>query len=467
MIMRKKKSLLLLAALLLACGSKDTGKQIEQAKQDSITIQTAKKAYVYGLPLVLMDITRRQMTDASSKGMKAATNTFSHLSVFPDASFNVVRPNVDTYYSSAWIDLSKEPLVLSLPDTHDRYYMMPMLDAYSDIFASPGTRTTGNGKGDFLLTGPGWKREVPEGMMQIAAPTNTVWINGRTQVNSDIDGEQIVVPLQKQYKLTPLSFWGKDYTLPPLKSDPSTPQGFQNVIIEQMPADEYFNYVKRLLAAYPVPRDTELLDRFSTKGVGAGMVFDLSCFSDTVKTAIKNLSSEIPAMFKQELATQQQLENGWAISRTGVGAYGSDYRQRAYVAYIGLGANIPEDAIYPMCSEDEEGKPLNGANRYVIRYEKEQTPPTNAFWSLSLYDSDGRFVDNPLKRYAVGDRSNLKTNPDGSTDIYIQHNSPGKDRESNWIPAPTGDFNLCLRVYYPKQAMMNGSWKIAPVKKVN
>ncbi len=469
--MDKKLFLLLpLAAILLSCGGGTAKKAAEQAQQDSITVQTVKEAYAYGFPLVVMDISRQQMTDGTAGvkggGMRAAANSFANLSVFPDASFtDVVRPNVDTYYSSAWLDLSKEPVVLSLPDTKGRYYMMPMLDMYTNIFASPGTRTTGNGKGDFLVTGPGWKGEVPAGMKQIEAPTNSVWIVGRTQVNSKADGDNVVVPLQKQYKITPLSAWGKSYTAPKPEPNPSAPKGFPNAIVEQMPLADYFNYINKLLALYPPSAaDKAVLDKFAAIGVGEGKTFDLSVFDQNVQAALASLPKEMAAELKKNILARQ--ENGWDMLTEVMGTYGTNYAQRAHIACIGLGANLLEDAIYPLTALDGDGKQLNGANNYMIHFDKGQTPPANAFWSLTMYDSAGHLVANPLNRYATGDRSNLKTNADGSVDIYLQNTSPGKDKEANWLPAPTGDFNLALRVYYPKQSMIDGSWKISPVKKV-
>lgn len=467
---RKLFLLLPLTAIMLSCSGGAVKKNDEQAQQDSITIQTLKEAYAYGFPLVVMDISRQQMTDGTpgvkGGGMRSAPNSFANLSVFPDASFtDVVRPNVDTYYSSAWLDVSKEPVVLSLPDTKGRYYMMPMLDMYTNIFASPGTRTTGNGKGDFLVTGPGWKGEIPKGMKQIEAPTSSVWIVGRTQVNSKADGDKIVVPLQKQYQLTPLSAWGKPYTVPVAEPNPNAPKGFPNAIVEQMSITDYFNYVNRLMAMYPGPAvDKAALDKFAAIGVGADKTFDLSIFDQHVQTALNSLPKKMAAELQKNILAQQ--ENGWDMLTKVMGTYGTNYEQRAHIAFIGLGANLLEDAIYPLCSVDGDGNQLNGANKYVIHYDKGQTPPANAFWSLTMYDPKGHLVANPLNRYAIGDRSNLKANADGSVDIYIQNASPGKDKEANWLPAPTGDFNLALRVYYPKQSMIDGTWKITPVKKV-
>jgi DNA sulfur modification protein DndE len=343
-----------------------------------------------------------------------------------------------------------------------------MLDAYSNVFSSPGTRTTGNGQHNFLITGPGWTGTVPAGMKEIPAPTNTVWIIGRTQVNSKEDGEKVVIPLQRQYKLTPLSAWGKTYTPGKPVDDPSVPKGFPNDIVKNMSLQEYLNYANDLLAKYPPPAaDQPVLEKFASIGVGAGKKFDINALKAD-KATLEALPNQVMTGFLQAKSFfGNGLENGWSIARNGIGTYGTDYAKRAAVAFGGLGANLPEDAIYPGTSVDESGNTLNGSGKYVLHFDKGQEPPAKAFWSLTLYDKGGHFVDNPINRYAIGDRSHLKTNPDGSTDIYIQNVSPGKDKESNWLPAPAGEFNLLLRVYNPKPAMLDGSWKPGPVKKVS
>ncbi len=466
----KKIRPLLFVLLLAACGPDKSKQSNTSADATSVAtiVQTAKEAYLFGLPLVLMDITRRQLTDPAIDPSATAENAFHHKSEFPDASFrNVVRPNADTYYSTASINLSKEPLVLSVPNTKGRYYMLPILDAYTNIFASPGKRTTGTEAGNFLLTGPQWTGKVPADMKQIKAPTNMVWIIGRTQVNSREDGAKVVAPLQKQYKLTPLSAWGKPYTPPVATSDPSVPKGSPNDIVKNMPIEAYFNYLNQLLQNNPPPAvDKAAMDKFATIGIKPGVTFNFSALPADAQAALKNLPKEIFAAMDKEVAQPKQLENGWTPVRTDLGNFGTDYTARAATAYFGLGANLAEDAVYPSCSFDADGNKLNGANNYVIHFDKGQTPPANAFWSLTLYDPDGYMVQNPINRNAIGDRSNLKPNADGSFDIYFQHTSPGKGKESNWLPAPAGDFNILLRVYWPKEEMINGKWKFPPVKKV-
>ncbi|MEN9684611.1 MAG: hypothetical protein RLZZ28_397 [Bacteroidota bacterium] len=472
-----KRYQILTAALILlaACGQQtgnndDTNKvsTLSASSEDSV-VKITKDAYLYGFPLVLMDITRRQMTNPAAGAMYAPPNKFRHNSVFPDASFkNVVRPNADTYYSIAWLELAKEPIILSLPDTKARYYMMPMMDAYSNVFASLGTRTTGNKAENFLISGPQWKGIVPDEMKNIQSPTNTVWIIGRTQVNSKDDGAKVVVPLQHQYKLTALSEWGKTYIAPSSVADSSVPTGDPNTIIKNMSIEKYFNYVNELLAKNPFPAsDKSAIEKFASIGVGANKKFDINTIEVSARQAVNNVPNEVFAAFDQEKSSSDKLVNGWNLGRKVIGFYGTDYYSRASTAYFGLGANLREDAIYPSCYFDAEGNALNGANKYFLHFDKGKTPPASAFWSLTLYDPKGYFVDNPINRYTLGDRSNLKVNTDGSIDIYIQKNNPGNEKASNWLPAPGGDFNLLLRVYWPKEEMLNRNWNPPIVSKRN
>ena len=461
-----------LCYMLASCGPQQSNKhkmKDEALVADTSIVQTIEDAYIYGLPLVLMDITRRQMTDPSAGALYSPPNQFRHNADFPDASFkNVVRPNADTYYSIAWLDLSGEPVVLSLPDSKGRYYMMPMMDAYSNVFASPGTRTTGNSGGSYLISGPGWKGHIPAAMKHIQSPTNTVWIIGRTQVNGKEDGVKNVVPLQRQYKLLPLSAWGKTYAVPQTDSDPSTPKGDPNAIVKGMSLQEYLNYVNKLMDKNPPQTaDSSVIKRFALFGIGAGKTFDANSLLEEAREAVNDIPKKVFAALDSQKVGPAKLINGWNLGRTVIGTYGTDYYSRASTAYFGLGANLREDAIYPSCYVDADGNPLNGNNKYMLHFEKGKTPPANAFWSLTMYDPDGYFVDNPINRYTLGDRSNLKVNEDKAIDIYIQKDNPGKDIEANWLPAPEGSFNLLLRVYWPKEEMINRRWNPPTVIKVN
>ena len=452
--------------LSLSACQKETPEQATTLARD-----IAKDAYIYGYPLVLMDVSRAKMTNVpSAADFSAPMNQFANARAFPDATFvDVVSPNADTLYSSAWLDLSKEPIVLSVPDTHGRYYLMPMLDAWTNVFTSPGKRTTGTAKADYLITGSGWSGTLPAGLTQIKAPTNIVWVIGRTQTNGKAD-YAAVNALQAQYKLTPLSAWGKPYTPPSNQPiDPKIDMKAPPVdTVAAMDASTFFNRLAMLMKDNPpAPADATMVAKLATIGVVPGKPFDLSKVQggsgipdgvDDGKKRVIELGHN-PGLGK--------FENGWLVLTSGLGDYGTNYPARAGVAWVGLGANLLADADYPLAHVDGDGNPLNGGFKYVLHFDKGQTPPANAFWSLTMYNSKQAFVANPINRYAIGDRDKLKFNKDGSLDIYIQRDSPGKDKESNWLPADAGDFNIVMRIYWPKETMLNGSWTPPPIKKVS
>lgn len=462
-------SFLILALLVSACGGNTSKTAKSETTADSTIIQTAKEAYEFGIPLVLMDITRRQASNPEVNPLATPENTFYNMSTFPDANFRaVVRANADTYYSTAWLNLEKEPLVLSVPDTKGRYYMLPMMDAYTNVFASPGSRTTGTKARTFLISGPKWSGEVATNMEQIKAPTDMVWIIGRTQVNSKEDGNKIVEPIQQQYKLTPLSQWGKTYIKPELTPDKTISKGDPNEVVKNIPIDEFFNYMNKLMVTNPPSAaDKAALDRFAELGIGAGKTFEISKFNTATQTEMKKIPVGFFAIAQEFFSKPDPKSsiNGWGVNYD-LGNYGTNYQMRAFVAVGGLGANLPQDAIYPSTSVDADGKQLNGSNNYILHFDKGQTPPVNAFWSLTMYDPSGYMIKNPINRNVIGDRSNLKQNSDGSTDIYVQFKSPGKDKESNWLPAPEGDFNILLRLYWPKEEVTNGTWRIPAIQLV-
>jgi DNA sulfur modification protein DndE len=424
--------------------------------------EIAIDAYTFGLPLVLSDITRRQQTNTTTVGSKAPMNYFNYTPFFPDATFrDIVRPNNDTYYSIAWLDLSNEPIVLTLPNTNGRYHLMQIMDAYTNVFAAPGTRTTGNEGGSYLISGPDWTGSVPAGMTAYKSGTNYVWIIGRTQVNSKEDGLTNVAPLMQNYKLAPLS----GASIPISGIDPTVPIGEPNSIVADMSIDVFFNYLNQLMVINPPSEaDHPLMQQLAKIGVEPGGQFNLEKFSAKQQNELKEVPQKVLADLISQAESMSAI-NGWSCMKN-TGNYGTDYTYRALVACFGLGANLPEDALYYTGKFDADGIVLNGANQYVIQFEEGKTPPVNAFWSLTLYDQDGYFVDNELNRYAIGDRSNLEKNPDGTLSIYIQHANPGEDKESNWLPTPSGAFNMMLRAYYPKEEMLKGSW-IIPAVKIN
>jgi hypothetical protein len=465
---RTATALLLLATLLTGC---EQQKPAADNNATSATRTAATDAYVFGYPLLTMAASEAKMTNVPHAGLGVApANQFGNMKAFPDASFtDVVSPNADTLYSLAWLNLASEPILLSVPDTHGRYYLMPMLDAWTNVFASPGKRTTGTTKGDYAITGPAWSGTLPANVKQIKAPTDLVWILGRTQTNGKAD-YPAVNAIQAQYKLTPLSAWGKPYTPPsdvPTNSSVDMKATPINVVAS-LDAQTYFSKLAALMKDNPpAPDDAPMIAKLATLGIVPGQPFDINKSGPDVAKAI---SDGVDDGRKRVIELghnpgNARLVNGWMIIVKDIGTYGTNYNARAGVTWVGLGANLPEDAIYPVVRVDSDNQPLNGANKYVLHFDKGQTPPANAFWSVTMYNSKQLFVDNPINRYAIGDRDKLKYNPDGSLDLYIQHDSPAKDKVSNWLPADQGSFNMILRMYWPKPSVADGSWTPPSVKK--
>jgi hypothetical protein len=427
------------------------------------------EAYVYFYPLVTMDITRKQFTNVElGKELgKGPMNVFANVPIYPPADFKgVVRPNFDTLYSIAWLDLTKEPMVVSVPDSGGRYYLLPMLDMWSDVFASPGWRTTGTQAANYAVVPPGWSGELPVEFTRIDAPTNYVWVIGRTRTDGPPDYDA-VHKFQAGLKVAPLSEWGKPLQPPVVKIDPSidmkTPPKVQ---VDTMSAGKYFAYAAGLLKLQPPHlTDQATVARLKRIGIEPGKSFDFDKLDPAVKKGLENAPEDGQLLMKWKIATIARVANGWSMNTDTMGVYGDYYLKRAIVAQLGLGANQPEDAIYPLNLGDSEGKPLDGANRYSIHFDKAMTPPAEAFWSITLYDSEGFQVANALNRFAVSSWMPFKYNADGSLDLYFQNESPGKDREANWLPAPKGAFNLTMRLYAPKSDALTGRWNPPPITK--
>jgi hypothetical protein len=467
--------------ILSGCGHKSSAPPTTTASESAAKNTAAREkegleagvqAVVYGLPLVIMDITMKKSTNvARPVGTFAPANQFAHLREFPNASFkDVVRANVDTLYSSAFLDLAKEPIVLSVPDTHGRYYLLPMLDMWTDIFASPGKRTTGTRPGNFVISGPGWTGTLPVGMQELKSTTNGVWILGRTQTNGPKD-YPAVHAIQDGYKLVPLSAFGKPYIPPQGTVDPNVDMKAAPVdTLQKMTSADFFDALAQLLKSNPPPAsDAPILAKLATIGVVPGEKFDPSKVDPAVAKGLdKSLTVALDKL--QEAAKNSGAPvNGWRIPPSILGKFGTEYGIRGIVALVGLGANLPEDAVYPTTYVDAEGKALNGANRYTLHFDKGLTPPVNAFWSVTMYDAQSFFVDNAINRYAIGSWMPLKRNSDGSIDLYLQQDSPGNDKAANWLPAPAGDFNVTLRMYWPndkKPSIIDGSWEPPAVTRV-
>ena len=418
----------------------------------------AERAYIYAYPLVLIEATRAGQP----------VNEFTHVPQFPRPDTRkVVRPNADTLYSMAWIDLKREPVLIHVPDSGGRFYLLQFMDAWTETFADPGKRTTGTKEAWFAFVGPGWTGKLPENVTRYDAPTNIVWLLGRTQTNGAADYDNVhafqrgmrIMPLSAnpngEQKLGSALAFGKSGDItPPERVKAMTPVEFFTAFAQAMKENP------------PHAADGAMVADLARIGIAPGKDFDPSALTPEQLQAINDGGSAGRALVESFVAHSNQAKPGWNTFIRNVGRYGTDYTSRAVTARLALGANPPEDAVYISNFADGSGQPLNGAARYRMHFDKDQIPPVRAFWSLTAYDKDGYFIANPVNRYAIGDRDALKFNPDGSLDLYIQGEDPGPDRESNWLPAGDGPFNLTIRLYWPEEAILDGSWHPPALERV-
>ena len=428
--------------------------------------EIARDAYVYAYPMLVMEMTRRVSTNVERpEGTRAPMNEIVNLRAFPDSSFtDIVRPNADTLYSSMFFDVSKDPMVFSVPDSGGRYYLLPMLDMWTDVFAVPGKRTTGTGPQTFAVVGPHWQGQLPKGVDLVRSPTSTVWMLGRTQTNGKAD-YAAVHKFQDGLKAVPLSRYGKPYTPPKGTVNTALDMSAPSDQVQKMDAATFFATFAELLKTNPPhANDYPILARLKRIGFEPGKSFSLASASPEVRHALEAAGPEALQDIEAAVRRSGVLTNGWRTNLTAIGTYGTDYLHRAGIAFAGLGANTIEDAVYPTLFADTNGEPLSSDRRYQLHFDKDQIPPVNAFWSLTMYDQRQLFTANPIDRYAIGDRNKLAFNPDGSLDLYIQRESPGADKESNWLPTPaSGPFTMNLRLYWPKREVLEGTWVPAPV----
>lgn len=465
---------------VVSCGSKDKkaeGPKAQEAKQLAID------AYVYGYALITSEVTRAQMTHVTStteQAMHAPMNNIVNVREYPPANFRAVTtPNADTLYSAAWIDVGSEPWIFSYPDMGSRYFLMPMYNMWTQVEDAPGTRTTGDKAAMYAITGPNWTGTLPQGVMQVKSSTRYAFILGRTYTTGTPEDYDATHKLQDQYKLYPLSAFGTDYVAP-TPVELSNEYSFSMTdkpqkVISDMNVSEYFDILARLLAdvAPPPHEDAAIIANMAKIGIVPGQKFDMSKLDPAVQEALKDVPElafkKIDEFSKKNIGTMQ---NGWLIPNT-IGKYGTDYLLRAGVAAFGWGANLTADAIYPYAEVDSTNATLNGANKYTMHFAKGELPPVKGFWSITMYENDQGFwfYPNPLNKYTVSERDKLIVNADGSVDLYFQHESPGADKETNWLPAPSGDFVLMLRMYWPADTAPSilppgkGTWTIPPVVK--
>lgn len=456
------RSLLFLSAALyiLGCG------KIEE----ELSYIRGMESYIYGYPLVMMDVTRKVMTATSAPNKLGSAAPINQLANAPryanPSSKNVVRISLNSLWTTAWLDLDKEPIILSVPDTQGRYYVFSIMSMWTNVFGSIGKRTTGTQPGHFLIAGPHWQGVVPSDIKQtFKSPTRYAWLLGQTQVNGPSDFAAVNA-IQAQYKLTPLSAWGKPYT-PPASVPVDPTVNTQEPPVEQvakMDAGTFFNELALLMKDNPpAPEDWRAIKKLKSLGIEPGKPFDINKIDPTIAKALARAVKQIMIKLVEGI-TREQKTNAW-IQPPNLGRFGTDYTTRAVIALVGLGANLQEDTIYPTTYVDGDGHLLNSANQYVMHYDKGKLPPTNATWSISQYKGNF-YYPNTINRYAITPWMPLKFNADGSLDIYLQAESPGKDKEANWLPTPPGEFNITIRNYWPKQEALDGTYENPRIVKI-
>jgi hypothetical protein len=437
-----------------------------QAWADAIALQ----ACVYLLPLWEMarmraaTATRRdargRFVDDDPGTTRRWVNTFIHARKLLGAGGSrVVTPNGDTLYTNAWLDLTRGPLVISVPDTADRYYVLGFLDFWTNPFAHVGRRTTGTGEGVFLVAGPEWAGTVPEGMRLLRAPTAHVWIIGRIMVEGPED-VPAVNALQDGFRMAPLADWlagARD----------GMGEAFDTGIDPRAPreAARFLEVVSRALRENPPPQaERALLADFARLGLDGGLSPGIAPLPPEVAVpAIGRALATLGSLMDRadgDAGAGSVPRGGWTPPLRIGDSFSPDWLRRALVATKYIGALTSVEAMYPMAHVDSLGRPLSGAHRYTIRFEPGAEPPVDAFWSLTMYDSrDCMLVPNAIDRHRIGDRSRgLVREADGALVLRLQHASPGDALEPNWLPAPEGRFYLCLRAYQPRAALRDGDW---------
>ena len=432
-------------------------------------IMLGAEAFLYGYPLVMMETTR-----VHSAKYTGPENQLRRVRQFPNAQFkDVVRPNVDTLYTTAFLSMNEGPWVFEMPANDKRYELMPFMDAWTNVFASPGTRTSGNQGATYLLVGPQWEGQVPKGMTLLKSPTDMVWLIGRTQTDGSADFAT-VHELQNRLRLTkwqqlPESLSAstdseRDAKLGwQVSSEISLPPVAQ---MKALSTPDFFNRLAKLMASNPPsPEDAPLLSRLAQLEIKPGQEVHLS-WSNALSFRLGRWIANQRVM---KALNTKATDGSWSVPPLNLGRYGTDYNTRAAVAMVGLGANLPEDALYPNTALDHEGKPLNGQHRYRVHFAANALPPAKAFWSMTAYGADEFLIDNPMQRFALGDRDPLVFNADGSLDLWVQATPPDqKQAAANWLPVQLGaPFLLNARLYWPEAKALNGQWKMPVVERLN
>jgi hypothetical protein len=442
----------------------------------------ARRATIYLFPIYEMYRTRWQATVNDANPLRQKLNRFRHIPILADHRARAVTtPNNDTLYSSAWLDLSQEPLFLTVPPVGELYYSYAFIDLFTDNFAYVSHRLYGGRPPPHMIVGPGWKGDAPSEVTLVRAPTNSVWLLGRILVGSPEELDRLRIlqarvlletpDMRNERRILETRELMRHRTVPPPEYVADWPAPHRDD-----PFD-LFEVGMRALGESPLAEpDRAMLETLAPLRLRPGRKFDLRSFSGTERRAIQDGIEQGHAEIRGSGGRFGKTVDGWTYGDRHLGNFGTDYLYRAVVALAGLGALAPAEAVYVTGNADRDGRPLDGSQRYELTFPAGGLPPARAFWSLAMYEvtREGRafFVDNPIGRYAIGDRTpDLKTAADGSLTLYLQRERPtgeqdGGARAANWLPAPAGPMRLVLRAYEPGESLIEGRYRVPAVRRV-
>ena len=467
-------ALFILSAFLPSCNSGSTNTSTTSSTENSSSADSlraiVKEAYVYGFPMV--DAYRIQYAyfiNRNNSEFKAPINQiYSEARVFTPKDTVIQTPNSDTPYSFAELDLRGEPMILTVPAIEkNRYFSIQLIDEYTFNFAYIGTRTSGNNGGSFLVAGPGWNGDTPKGITKvIRSETEFVMAGYRTQLFNPADILN-VKKIQAGYKVQTLSaFLKKDTSTKTTAVDFITPLSPQ----EERVSPQFFSILNFILKFCPTdPSEKDLMARFAKIGVGGGMDFDTAKLSPEMKTAVQEGIADAWKEFEDFKKNEFETGKVTAGDCFGTREYlKNNYLYRMAAAVLGIFGNSKLEAMYPAYAKDSSGQLLNGTNHYTVHFNKGEFPPVNAFWSLTMYKLPSSLLyANAINRFLLNSpmMPQFKKDADGGLTFYIQHDSPGAGKESNWLPAPDGPFIVFMRLYWPKEVALDGTWKHPPMIK--
>ena len=475
-IMAVAVSMMLIVSSLSGCESMMKTQEANRAETTTIVVEEAvdtdilQDALIYTLPLMIMDATCIKATNVvEATDMQAPINQMFHAKNLATAEFtDVVTPNVDTIYSQAFLDLSKDAVVFEFPKT-ERFCTVQVMDAYTNTIAVLDLTEQENDTRQYIFTGKNFDGEVPESMQQIVSPTSMAWVLVRTICNGSDDVEN-VYQIQNQMDAYTWTQYVEETTDEKPEGTFDENNNFNPLQhVMQMSMQDYFTRANQLMAVNPPEEeDTELMERLSEIQVGPGLVFDASLWGDNPQTVWAELLSGAADACLQE-SLQYMVKNGcWTYYGAPIAEFGTAYDYRGLISLAGFGANPVSVAVYPKAEHDSNGERLNGENQYVLHFEADQLPPVKdyGFWSVTAYDSSNNLlIDNELDRYCINDRSELVYNEDGSLDIYIQSDRPDEAFDSNWLPVSEGEFHFVLRIYFPVEDVINNVWEAPTIMK--